>query len=79
MKKDIIGYVSRCLTCQKVKSELKRSDGLIQTLEIPVWQWDVIPMDLVVGFPRTTSANNAFSIGVDRLNKFAIFIPMNYR
>lgn len=37
MKKDITEYVSRRLTCQKVKSEHKRSDGLIQTLEIPLW------------------------------------------
>ena len=36
MKKDIVQYVSRCLTCQKVKSEHKRPCGLLQPLEIPV-------------------------------------------
>ena len=35
MKKDIVQYVSRCLTCQKVKSEHKRPCGLLQPLEIP--------------------------------------------
>ena len=38
MKKDIADYVSRCLTCQKVKSEHKRPGGLLQPLEIPVWK-----------------------------------------
>ena len=36
MKKDIAEYVSRCLTCQKVKSEHKRPGELLQLLEIPV-------------------------------------------
>ncbi|XP_057546001.1 uncharacterized protein LOC130824992 [Amaranthus tricolor] len=35
MKKDIADYVSRCLTCHKVKSEHKRLGGLPQPLEIP--------------------------------------------
>ena len=38
MKKDIAEYVSRCLTCQKIKREHKRSGGLLQPLEIPVWK-----------------------------------------
>ena len=35
-------------------------------------------MDFVVGLPRMMSENNALFIGVDRLNKVASFIPMNY-
>ncbi|XP_057526299.1 uncharacterized protein LOC130805541 [Amaranthus tricolor] len=59
MKKDIADYVSRCLTCQKVKSEHKRPGGLLQPLEIPVWKWDDISMDFVVGLPRTNARNDA--------------------
>ena len=59
MKKDIAEYVSRCLTCQKVKSEHKRPGGLLQPLEIPVWKWDDISMDFVVGLPRTKAGNDA--------------------
>ncbi|GJV98803.1 putative reverse transcriptase domain-containing protein [Tanacetum coccineum] len=36
MKKDIAEYVSKCLTCLKVKAEHKRPFGLLQQLEIPV-------------------------------------------
>ncbi|GKF34918.1 putative reverse transcriptase domain-containing protein [Tanacetum coccineum] len=38
MKKDIIVYVSRCLTYLKVKAEHQRSYGLLQQPEIPEWK-----------------------------------------
>ncbi|GKF74736.1 putative reverse transcriptase domain-containing protein [Tanacetum coccineum] len=36
MKKDITEYVSKCLTCLKVKAEHQRPYGLLQQPEIPV-------------------------------------------
>ncbi|GJX45628.1 putative reverse transcriptase domain-containing protein [Tanacetum coccineum] len=38
MKKDIAVYVSRCLTCLKVKAEHQRPSGLLQQPEIPEWK-----------------------------------------
>ncbi|GJT86472.1 putative nucleotidyltransferase, ribonuclease H [Tanacetum coccineum] len=35
MKKDIAEYVSKCLTCLKVKAKHQRPSGLLQQLEIP--------------------------------------------
>ncbi|GJY48217.1 putative reverse transcriptase domain-containing protein [Tanacetum coccineum] len=35
MKRDIATYVSKCLTCSKVKDEHQRPSGLLQQLEIP--------------------------------------------
>ncbi|GKC50796.1 putative reverse transcriptase domain-containing protein [Tanacetum coccineum] len=35
MKKDIAVYVSKCLTCLKVKAEHQRPSGLLQQPEIP--------------------------------------------
>ncbi|GJR74879.1 putative reverse transcriptase domain-containing protein [Tanacetum coccineum] len=37
MKVDIATYVSKCLTCVKVKSEHQKPSGLLQQSEIPVW------------------------------------------
>ncbi|GKB21696.1 putative reverse transcriptase domain-containing protein [Tanacetum coccineum] len=45
MKKDITVYVSRCLTCLKVKAEHQRLSGLLQQPEIPEWKWKRIAMD----------------------------------
>ncbi|GJX52769.1 putative reverse transcriptase domain-containing protein [Tanacetum coccineum] len=38
MKKDIAVYVSRCLTCLKVKAKHQRPSGLLQQPEIPEWK-----------------------------------------
>ncbi|GJS19521.1 putative reverse transcriptase domain-containing protein [Tanacetum coccineum] len=38
MKKDIVVYVSKCLTCLKVKAEHQRPSGLLQQPEILEWK-----------------------------------------
>ncbi|GJU67225.1 putative reverse transcriptase domain-containing protein [Tanacetum coccineum] len=38
MKADIATYVSKCLTCAKVKAEHQKLSGLLQQPEIPVWK-----------------------------------------
>ncbi|GJT10271.1 putative reverse transcriptase domain-containing protein [Tanacetum coccineum] len=38
LKNDIAEYVSKCLTCLKVKAKHQRPYGLLQQLEIPVWK-----------------------------------------
>ncbi|GKA24746.1 putative reverse transcriptase domain-containing protein [Tanacetum coccineum] len=45
MKADIATYVSKCLTCAKVKAEHQKLSGLLQQPEIPVWKWERITMD----------------------------------
>nr|GEW41401.1 hypothetical protein [Tanacetum cinerariifolium] len=51
MKKDIATYVSKCLTCLKVKAEHQRPSGLLQQPEIPKWKWDNITMDFITKLP----------------------------
>ncbi|GKB32301.1 putative reverse transcriptase domain-containing protein [Tanacetum coccineum] len=46
MKANIATYVSKCLTCARVKSEHQRPLGLLVQPEIPQWKWDNITMDL---------------------------------
>nr|GEV58978.1 retrotransposon protein, putative, Ty3-gypsy subclass [Tanacetum cinerariifolium] len=50
IKRDIAEYVSRCLTCSKVKAEHQNPSGLLQQPEIPEWKWEKITMDLVTYF-----------------------------
>ncbi|GJX36090.1 putative reverse transcriptase domain-containing protein [Tanacetum coccineum] len=40
MKADIATYVSKCLTCAKVKAEHQKPSGLLQQPEIPIWKWE---------------------------------------
>jgi hypothetical protein len=76
MREDIVEYVARCDTCQRVKAEHQRLAGLLQLLEIPTWKWDDISMDFIVGFPRTQKGNDSIWVIVDRLTKVAHFLPV---
>ena len=38
MKKDVVRFVEKCLTCQQVKAEHRRPAGTLQPLEIPEWK-----------------------------------------
>ncbi|GKC34654.1 putative reverse transcriptase domain-containing protein, partial [Tanacetum coccineum] len=76
MKKDIAEYVSKCLTCLKVKAEHQRPSGLLQQPEILVWKWEGIAMDFVTKLPRTSSGHDTIWVIMDRLTKSAYFLPM---
>ena len=76
MKKDVAEWVSKCLTCQRVKAEHQRPSGLIQPLEIPEWKWEHIAMDFVVGLPMTKTNHDAIWVIIDRLTKSAHFLPI---
>jgi hypothetical protein len=76
MKADIARFVAQCDTCQRIKAEHQRPAGLLQPLPIPVWKWDEIGMDFVVGLPRTQKGHDSIWVIVDRLTKSAHFIPV---
>nr|GEX44046.1 reverse transcriptase domain-containing protein [Tanacetum cinerariifolium] len=52
MKAKIATYVSKCLTCAKVKIEYQKPSGLLVQPEILQWKWENITMDFVTKFPR---------------------------
>ncbi|GKE47787.1 putative reverse transcriptase domain-containing protein [Tanacetum coccineum] len=76
MKKDITLYVSKCLTCSKVKVEHQKPSGLLQQPEIPAWKWENISMDSIVKLPRSSSGHDAIWVIVDRLTKSAHFLAV---
>ncbi|GJY38077.1 putative reverse transcriptase domain-containing protein [Tanacetum coccineum] len=76
MKRDIAEYVSKCLTCSKIKAEHQKPSGLLQQPEIPEWKWEKITMDLVTKLPRSSGGYDAIWVIVDRLTKSAHFLPI---
>ncbi|GJV73711.1 putative reverse transcriptase domain-containing protein [Tanacetum coccineum] len=58
MKADITTYVSKCLTCTRVKAEHQRPSGLLVQPKIPQWKWDNITMDIVTKLPKSSFASN---------------------
>ncbi|GJX15249.1 putative reverse transcriptase domain-containing protein [Tanacetum coccineum] len=76
MKRDVAEYVSRCLTCSKIKAKHQKPSGLLQQPEIPEWKWEKIIMDLVTKLARSSSGYDAIWVIVDRLTKSAHFLPI---
>nr|GEW82974.1 putative reverse transcriptase domain-containing protein [Tanacetum cinerariifolium] len=76
MKRDIAEYVSRCLTCFKIKAEHQKPSGLLQQPEIPEWKWEKITMNLVTKLPRSSGGYDAIWVILDRLTKSAHFLPI---
>ncbi|GKA14319.1 putative reverse transcriptase domain-containing protein [Tanacetum coccineum] len=76
MKKDIATYVSKCLTCSKVKAEHQRPSGLLQQPKIPEWKWDNITMDFITKLPKIKSGHDTIWVIVDRMTKSAHFLAV---
>ncbi|KAM0053816.1 putative nucleotidyltransferase, Ribonuclease H [Helianthus debilis subsp. tardiflorus] len=76
MKAHIATYVSKCLTCARVKTEYQKPAGLLQQPEIPKWKWEQISMDFVTGLPRSQRGNDTIWVIVDRLTKSAHFLAI---
>ncbi|GJS77795.1 putative reverse transcriptase domain-containing protein [Tanacetum coccineum] len=76
MQAEIASYVSKCLTCTKVKAEYQKPSGLLVQPVIPVWKWENITMDFVTKLPKTSTGQDIIWVIVDRLTKSAHFLPM---
>nr|GEV59831.1 putative reverse transcriptase domain-containing protein [Tanacetum cinerariifolium] len=73
---EISTYVSKYLTCAKVRAEYQKPSGLLVQPEIPQWKWKKITMDLITKFPKTTTGQDIIWVIGDRLTKYAHFLPM---
>ncbi|GKB98164.1 reverse transcriptase domain-containing protein, partial [Tanacetum coccineum] len=76
MKRDIAEYVSRCLTCSKIKAEHQKPSGFLQQPEIPEWKWEKLTMDFITKLPKSSSGYDTIWVIVDRLTKSAHFLPI---
>ncbi|GJW58885.1 putative reverse transcriptase domain-containing protein, partial [Tanacetum coccineum] len=76
MKRDIATYVSKCLTCSKVKAKHQRSSGLLQQPDILEWKWDKITMDFITKLSRLKNGHDTIWVIVDRLTKSAHFLAI---
>ncbi|KAA3461634.1 DNA/RNA polymerases superfamily protein [Gossypium australe] len=74
LKRKIIDFVSKCLTCKQVKAEHQLPFGLLQPVKIPLWTWERITMDFVSGLPLTPTKKDSVWVIVDRLTKSVHFI-----
>ena len=76
MRRDVIRFVERCVTCHKAKSKLN-PHGLYTPLPAPKIPWEDISMDFILGLPMTRKKRDSIFVVVDRFSKMAHFIPCN--
>jgi hypothetical protein len=60
-----------------MKASHLKSAGVLQPLSIPMWKWDDISMDFIVGLPLTARKKDSIWVIVDRLTKTAHFITVH--
>ena len=75
MEQQIKEFVLNCRICQQAKVENKLPTGLLQPLPIPSQIWEEISMDFITALPPV-GAYTVIMVVVDRLSKFAHFIPL---
>ncbi|GKC34031.1 putative reverse transcriptase domain-containing protein [Tanacetum coccineum] len=76
MKADIATYISKGLTCAKVKSEHQRPSGLLVQPAIPKWKWDNIMMYFITMLPKSSHGFDTIWVIIDRLTKSSHFLPI---
>ena len=72
---DVTKYCKTCDLCNRTKSSRHAPYGLLQPLSAPDYPWQSITMDFVTGLPKSNDYQSLLVV-VDRLTKFARFIPL---
>ncbi|GKC86769.1 putative reverse transcriptase domain-containing protein, partial [Tanacetum coccineum] len=75
MKADIATFVSKCLTCARVKAEHQRPSVLLVQPENPSGS-GIISMDFITKLPKSSQGFDTIWVIVDRLTKSALFLPI---
>jgi len=78
MKTNVDTYVKQCSIYQQMKHSHDHPAGLLQPLPIPAGAWqDFVKRDFVEGLPKS-DGYSVILVVVDRLTKFAHFIPLKH-
>ncbi|GBG63270.1 hypothetical protein CBR_g37356 [Chara braunii] len=75
---DVTRYCESCEVCQRCKSCNHRPYGESRPLPVPLRRREAIAMDITGPFPKHKTGVDGILTVVDRLTKFAMFLPCRY-
>ena len=75
LKRDALSYVTRCLSCQRIKAERVKYPGKLQPNDIPQMKWENISMDFVMDLPTSRGYDSIYVV-VDMLTKMIHLFPV---
>ena len=78
LRRDVESFIRGCAICQRTKPTRQRPQGFLQSLEVSERPWSSISMDFIEELPNSNGFNSILVV-VDRLTKWAIFIPTTTR
>ena len=76
MARDIEHWCAICDSCQRVKAQRQKPQGMLQPLQIPGRRWSSVSMDLITDLPVTQSGNDSIWVVVDRLSKMVHLVAL---
>ncbi|GBG90894.1 hypothetical protein CBR_g51402 [Chara braunii] len=75
---DVRRYCESCEVCRRCKSRNHRPYGELQPLPVSLRRREAIAMDITGPFPKHKTGVDGILTVVDRLTKFAMFLPCRY-
>lgn len=75
MFSDVAKYIASCRDCQENKVPNELPGGELKPHEIPDRFWETITTDFRTELPKSERGNNAIVVVVDKISKWAIFVP----
>ncbi|GBG59904.1 hypothetical protein CBR_g66709 [Chara braunii] len=75
---DVTCYCESCEVCRRWKSRNHRPYGELRPLSVPLRRREAIAMDITGPFPKHKTGVDGILTVVDRLTKFAMFLPCHY-
>ena len=77
MKNKVQQYIRGYEVCQRCKYETQSPASLLQPLPIPIAMWSDLSRDFIGGLPKSQGYGTIMVV-VDRLSKYAHFIPLTH-
>ena len=75
MSKEVHEYAASCSQCCIYNTGRSRPRGVLRGLAIPDKRWECVQADWITGLPTTVEGFNTILVVMDRLTKYAYFIP----